>query len=93
MGIAADYSGEKWHYIHRENVSEWSEHTKAMEIEGVGCLVQTIAEYVPQNMEIPEDGRVFMTAALTFVPGVCLEEIKEANGNVLHSKLVKIKCA
>ena len=52
----------------------WMKSTKAMEIEGVGCVVQgnNIAE------------------ALTFVPNVKIEEIKDENGMVISRKLISI---
>lgn len=42
----------------------WMKSTKAMEIEGVGCIVQVTT----QQMNI--DGSYVIAEALTFVPGV-----------------------
>ena len=57
---------------------EWMKSTKAMEIEGLGCLVQVST----QNEEL-------VAEALTFVAGVKLEEIKDDKGKVTGRKLVK----
>ncbi len=49
----------------------WMKSTKAMEIQGVGCVIQVTTQ---QGDQIAE--------ALTFVPGVSIEEIdgNKANG-------------
>lgn len=58
---------------------EWMKSTKAMEISEVGCLIQVTT----QNEEIPAE-------AITFVPGVRIEEIKDNDGHVISRKLVKL---
>lgn len=52
----------------------WMESTKAMEIDGVGCIVQVTTQ---------QDGQV--AEALTFVPGVMIKTIDgdEKNGREL----------
>lgn len=57
----------------------WMKSTKAMEIEGVGCVVQVTTQ---QGNNIAE--------ALTFVPNVKIEEIKDENGMVISRKLISI---
>ena len=57
----------------------WMKSTKAMEIEGVGCVVQVTTQ---QWSNIAE--------ALTFVPNVKIEEIKDENGMVMSRKLISI---
>lgn len=68
----------------------WMKSTKAMEIEGVGCVVQVTTQ---QGINVAE--------ALTFVPGVKIEEIhlevRKADNTVTYyplevigRKLVKI---
>ena len=62
----------------------WMKSTKAMEIEGVGCVVQVTTQ---QNYNIAE--------ALTFVPGVKIEETRGRHeGNkqppVISRRLVSI---
>lgn len=62
----------------------WMKSSKAMEIEGVGCVVQVTTQ---QGLNVAE--------ALTFVPGVKIEETSNSNENVaekivISRKLVKI---
>jgi acetyl/propionyl-CoA carboxylase alpha subunit len=59
----------------------WMKSTKAMEIEGVGCVVQITTQ---QGDNVSE--------AVTFVPGVKIEEqiTAEQVGTVTSRKLVKI---
>jgi len=56
---------------------EWMKSTKALEIEGVGCLVQVTTQ---QDDIVSE--------AVTFVPNVKVEEIKDSDGNVVARELV-----
>lgn len=55
----------------------WMKSTKAMEIEGVGCVVQVTTQ---QGEHVAE--------ALTFVPGVKIEEFRDASGQVVSRQLV-----
>lgn len=59
----------------------WMKSTKAMEIEGVGCVVQVTTQ---QGENVAD--------ALTFVPGVKIQEeiTAEQVGTVTSRKLVKI---
>lgn len=58
----------------------WMKSTKAMEIAGVGCVVQVTTQ---QGDNVAE--------AITFVPGVKIEEtVQESNREVVSRKLVKI---
>lgn len=57
----------------------WMKSTKAMQIEGVGCVVQVTTQ---QGDNIAE--------ALTFVPGVKIEESRDESG-VIGRTLVSIK--
>ena len=56
---------------------EWMKSTKAMAIEGIGCLVQVTT----QNEEM-------IAEAVTFVPGATIEETKDDEGKVISRKLV-----
>ena len=57
---------------------EWMKSTKAMEIPGVGCLVQVTT----QNEELPSE-------SVVFVSGIRIEETKDEEGNVTARQLVK----
>lgn len=57
-------------------VEGWMKSTKAMEIEGVGCVVQVTTQQWDKIAE-----------AVTFVPGVKIQEIKE-NDIIISRKLV-----
>ena len=73
--------GDTWKLICKASSEkeEWMKSTKAMEIAGVGCLVQvtTQQDYMPAE-------------AITFVPGVRIEEVKDDKGNLIGRKLVKM---
>ena len=73
--------GDTWKLICKASSEkeEWMKSTKAMEIDGVGCLVQvtTQQDYMPAE-------------AVTFVPGVRIEEVKDDKGNLIGRKLVKM---
>lgn len=55
----------------------WMKSSKAMEIEGVGCVVQVTTQ---QGSNVAE--------AVTFVPNVKIEETKDGEGKVTARKLV-----
>jgi predicted ATP-binding protein involved in virulence len=54
----------------------WMKSTKAMEIEGIGCVIQVTTQ---QGSNVAE--------ALTYVPGVRIREIKE-NGEVIAREII-----
>lgn len=56
----------------------WMKSTKAMYIEAVGCVVQVTTQ---QGDNVSE--------ALTFIPGVCICENRDENGNLVR-KLISI---
>lgn len=58
----------------------WMKSTKAMQIEGVGCVVQVTTQ---QGDNIAE--------ALTFVPNVEIEEFYGRDENVVGRRLIKIQ--
>ena len=58
--------------------------TKAMEISGVGCVVQTTTQ------QRNPDGSYSLTDAVTFVPNCKIEEIWNQNENVVSRKLVHL---
>ena len=58
----------------------WMKSTKAMEIHGVGCVVQVTTQ---QGDNIAE--------ALTFVRGVAIEETLNPDGEVIERILTRIK--
>jgi acetyl/propionyl-CoA carboxylase alpha subunit len=65
----------------------WMKSTKAMEIEGVGCVVQ-----VTTQQRSPDGQNYSIAEAVTFIPGVKIEEqiTAEQVGTVTSRKLVKI---
>jgi hypothetical protein len=66
-----------------ENES-WMKSTKAMEIIGVGCVVQTTTQQ--RNL----DGSYSLTDAVTFVPNCGISETKNDEGVVISRELVKV---
>lgn len=58
---------------------QWMKSTKAMEIEGVGCVVQVTTQ---QGENVAE--------ALTFVPGVKIKCLFGEDGTLIGRQLVKI---
>lgn len=63
----------------------WFKSTKAMEVEGVGCVVQvTTQQRNPDNSYSLDD-------AVTFVPNCKIERKLNENGEVISRKLVDIK--
>jgi len=54
----------------------WMKSSKAMEIEGLGCVVQVTTQ---QGDNVAE--------AVTFVPNAVIVETTDANGNVISRKL------
>lgn len=58
----------------------WMKSTKAMEIVGLGCVVQVTTQ---QGDNVSE--------AVTFVTGTTIEEIKNEEGVVISRKIVPIK--
>ena len=57
----------------------WMKSTKAMEIPGVGCVVQVTTQ---QGDNVAE--------ALTFVPGVTIFETKDDKGVVIKRNIIKL---
>lgn len=57
----------------------WMKSTKAMEIKGIGCVVQVTTQQWDNVAE-----------ALTFVPGVGIEEFMDSTGTVVRRELVPI---
>ena len=76
--------GDSWKLICKasSNSEGWMKSTKAMPIAGMGCLVQVTTfhhdEMCPGVAE-----------AVTFVPGVVIEEQLDDKGQVIGRKLVK----
>lgn len=58
---------------------EWMKSTKAMQIDGVGCVIQVTSQ---QGNNIAE--------AVTFVPNVKIDDVVDINGNIVGRELVKI---
>lgn len=56
----------------------WMKSTKAMQIDGIGCVVQVTTQ---QGSNVAE--------ALTFVPGVKIEEKNNELGEVISRKLIQ----
>jgi hypothetical protein len=89
----------------------WMKSTKAMEIEGVGCVIQVTTQQrcaqdrrylTSTELEAKYEGTSRPTweqkvetnwavaEAITFVPGVCIEETKDEEGSVVSRKIVKM---
>ncbi|MGL5716371.1 MAG: hypothetical protein ACRCXX_13645 [Cetobacterium sp.] len=61
------------------NEAKWMKSTKAMQIDGVGCVIQVTTQ---QGDNVAE--------AVTFVPGVKIEEETNPLGEVVNRKIVKM---
>jgi len=59
----------------------WMKSTKAMQIDGLGCVVQTTTQ------QRNPDGSYALTDAITFVPQSYIFETKDDDGNVIERKL------
>ncbi len=62
----------------------WMKSTKAMEIENVGCVVQTTTQ------QRNPDGSYSLTDAVTFVPNVKIEATTDSDNNVISRRLISI---
>ncbi|MGL4452412.1 MAG: hypothetical protein ACRCTZ_14665, partial [Sarcina sp.] len=58
---------------------KWMKSTKAMEIDGIGCVIQVTTQ---QGDNVAE--------AVTFVPGVKIETETNTLGEVVSRKIVKM---
>jgi len=70
----------------------WMKSTKAMEIVGVGCVVQVTtqqANFLMAFDPIPT-GTYSVAEAVTFVAGVKIRETTDDSGKIISRKLVKI---
>ena len=56
----------------------WMKSTKAMEIDGVGCVIQVTTQ---QGNNVAE--------ALTFVPFTQIEETEDENGKIISRRIIK----
>ena len=61
----------------------WMKSTKAMEIEGVGCVVQVTTQ------QRNPDGSYAVAEALTFAPGARIEAATDEGGKVVSRRLVQ----
>ena len=62
----------------------WMKSTKAMEISGVGCLIQVTTQQ--KNL----DGSYSIAEALSFVPNAKIEDLYELDGEGMQRKDAKI---
>lgn len=71
--------GDQWKLLGKasDQVGGWMKSTKAMQIPGVGCLVQVTTESRGRPAE-----------AVTFVPGVMIQEVM-LHGKVISRSLIK----
>ncbi|MEM8781111.1 MAG: hypothetical protein AAGF26_20090 [Cyanobacteria bacterium P01_G01_bin.49] len=60
----------------------WIKSTKAMEIEGQGCLVQVTTQ------QLSKDGQSVIAEAITFIPKVKIKTLVDDEGNTIGRKLV-----
>ncbi len=64
----------------------WMKSTKAMEIDGVGCVIQ-----VTTQQENPSDGSYSVAEAVTFVAGVQIKEELTTDGQfVIGRRMVSL---
>ncbi len=72
--------GDAWKLLGKASSKNegWMKSSKAYQSDGVGCIVQVTTQ---QGNNVAE--------AVTFVPGVEIEELK-SNGVVIERKLVKL---
>lgn len=69
----------------------WMKSTKAMEIVGVGCVIQvTTQQQQPHYEHYVETETCALAEALTFVPGVKIEEALDVAGKVYSRRIVAI---
>jgi len=80
----------------------WMKSTKAMQIDGVGCVVQVTTQHLNDTGMLPmlNNGGLDLNAeslkasvvsdAVTFVPGVKIEETKDKDGTVTGRKIVSM---
>ena len=61
----------------------WMKSTKAMQIDGVGCVVQVTTQ------QKGADGTYAIAEAVTYIPGVKIEEFREEDGDLNHKNPVK----
>ena len=60
----------------------WMKSTKAMEVEGVGCVVQVTTQ------QRNPDGSYAVAEALTFVPGGTILEFTDSDGGVVSREII-----
>lgn len=74
-------NGDTFKLISKASSKEegWMKSSKAMEIEGVGCVVQVTTQ---QGENVAE--------AICFVPNVKIEESKDENNTVISRKLISL---
>ena len=60
----------------------WMKSTKAMEVEGVGCVIQVTTQ------QRNPDGSYALSDDVTFVPWSKIEEEHDSDGNIIGRKLV-----
>lgn len=72
--------GNYWQLICKASseAEGWMKSTKALEIDGVGCLVQVTTQ---QGNDVAE--------AITFVPGTYISDTRDKEGNVIGRKILK----
>lgn len=72
--------GDYWQLICKASseAEGWMKSTKALEIDGVGCLVQITTQ---QGNNVAE--------AVTFVPNTYVEATRDSEGNVIGRKILR----
>ena len=73
--------GDAWKLLGKASSKNegWMKSSKAMQINGVGCVIQVTTQ---QGDNVAE--------AVTFIPGVKIEAIQGAKGKVISRKLIQI---
>jgi len=70
------------------SVSEgWVEITKALQVDGLGCVLQVQTQQ--RNQSPPNDNYV-ISDSLQWIPGVRIKEFKDENSRIVNRKLVAI---
>jgi hypothetical protein len=80
-------NGDTWQLICKASskTEGWMKSTKALEIDGVGCLVQVTTQQ--KNL----DGSYAIAEAINFVRGVKIVAIKDDSGAVKGRRLSKLQ--
>ncbi len=74
---------DTWELIAKasSNAEGWMKSTKAMEIPGIGCIIQV------STQQRNPDGSYSLAEALTFVPFAAIVDTRDENGTVIERSI------